>query len=289
MNRRDFVLYLAMTQGIGGKTVSKILARNDMLGLSPEEFLSRSPECLREEYGLKAGPATKIASAGLEGFSNIEPLKKRLDGLGVSLVAYADAHYPALLDEMDADPPGVLFLYGNQKLLSAKTFCVLSSRNTSPAGLDQMERLCEAGVLNAEVVVAGHDTPEYQRAAVVPLRWGAPRILCLDRGMFQVLGENLRDEPFRAARLWRFSFDPSTDLVISPFRPDAIFTGVNNKVRDRLVGGLSKRLDFVEISPGGNMEKLALSGLKARRPVRVSDRSVGYRRLIESGAEVIPA
>jgi predicted Rossmann fold nucleotide-binding protein DprA/Smf involved in DNA uptake len=44
--------------------------------------------------------------------------------------------------------------------------------------------------------------------------------------------------------------------VVSPFRPDTKFIGVNNKVRDRLIASLSDRIDFVEVSDGGNMAKL---------------------------------
>ena len=117
--------------------------------------------------------------------------------------------------------------------------------------------------------MTGHDRPEYQRSAVVPLRWGAPRILCLDRGLFQVLGDDLKNEAFRAARLWRYEFDPSTDLVISPFRPESGFIGVNNQVRDRLVASLSHRLTFVNVRPDGNMEKLARTAEKAGRQVTV--------------------
>jgi len=139
---------------------------------------------------------------------------------------------------------GVLFLYGNAKLFEAKTFCVLSSRNSLPADLNLIEKLTEEGVLEGQVLVTGHDRPEYQRSAVVPLRWGSPRILCLDRGLFNVLGPDLKQEAFRAARLWRYEFDPRTDLVACPFKPDAHFVNPNNKVRDRLVGCLSRRLDF---------------------------------------------
>ena len=140
-----------------------------------------------------------------------------------------------------------------------------------------------------EVVVSGHDTPEYQRSALVPLRWGAPRILCLDRGLFPALGENLTEEPFRAARLWRYQFDPKTDLVVTPFRPESNYPkkSANNKTRDRLIASLSMRLDFVEVAPGGNMEALARMAIKAGRSVRVSDRSVGYRGLIELGATLV--
>lgn len=285
MTRREFALWLAMTPGVGGRTVTRILARCDLLGRTPEDFLALGPEAIKEEFGVKqARVAERLATQPRE---NDAAQLKRLDGLGVTWMTMADAHYPSRVEQFDPDPPGVLFAYGNLRLLDAKTFCVLSSRNTTPAGLNQMEQLAEEGVLRGEVVVSGHDTPEYQRSALVPLRWGAPRILCLDRGLFPALGENLTEEPFRAARLWRYQFDPKTDLVVTPFRPEAKFVGVNNQIRDRLIAGLCARLDFVEVSPGGNMEKLARMGLKAGRPVRISDRSVGYRGLVEAGAIVL--
>jgi DNA processing protein len=287
MSPRTFSLLLAMTPGIGGRSVTRILTRNGLLDRSPDEFLSLSPEAYREEYKLTAKTSTQLAYDGKARIATTLELEKRLNGLGVMLVTAADANYPLLVEEMDPDPPGVLFLYGNQRLLEGKTFSVLSSRNARPADLELIEKLTEEGVLNSEILVAGHDRPEYQRAAVVPLRWGAPRILCLDRGLFKVLGEDLRDEAFRAARLWRYQFDPKTDLVVSPFRPDADFVGVNNQVRDRLVGCLSRRIDFVHMSEGGNMAKLARMALKAGRAVRVSDRIVGYRTLIAAGAAVI--
>lgn len=275
-----------MTPGIGGRSVTRILARNELLGRSPEEFLKLAPETWREEYRLTA----KSAAALFTGKSTIKAtkeLEESLSGLGVALVTAVDPHYPTLVEEFDPDPPGVLFLYGNTRLMEAQTFCVLSSRKSRPADLDLIEKLTEEGVLNSNVLVTGHDTPEYQRSAVVPLRWGSPRILCLDRGLFKVLGETLTEEAFRAARLWRYQFDPATDMVISPFRPHADFIGVNNQVRDRLVASLSRRLDFIIVNPGGNMEKLAKLAIKCNRPVRISDRSIGYRQLVELGASVI--
>lgn len=289
MTRREFALSLALTPGVGGKTVQRVLSRMDMHDRSPEEFLTLSPEALREEYGVAARVAERIAAGGRSHADGVREMQDRVTRLGVVLVSAADAHYPTLIEEFDENAPGALFLYGNHKLLQAKTFSVLSSRNTSPAGLDQIEKLSEEGVLQGEVIVSSDNRPEYQRSALVPLRWGAPRVLCLDRGLFEVLGQDLKDEPFRAARLWRYQFDASTDLAISPFRPEAKFAGVNNQVRDRLVAALSRRLDFVEIAPGGNMEKLARQAIKAGRKVRVSDRSVNYRRLQEAGAEVIEA
>jgi DNA processing protein len=263
------------------------LARNELLGRSPEEFLTLSPEAYREEYRLAKRAVDQLSGDRAAMVHALVETEKRLDGLGVTLVTAADAHYPLLIEEMDPDPPGVLFMYGNVKLLEARTFSVLSSRNARSADLELIEKLTEEGVLNGEVLVTSHDKPEYQRSAVVPLRWGSPRILCLDRGLFQVLGPDLRDEAFRTARLWRYEFDAATDLVVSPFRPDSSFIGVNNRVRDRLVACLSRRLDFVHVSEGGNMESLARLALKAGRKVRVSDRILDYRTLIREGAEAI--
>lgn len=285
---RTFALHLAMTPGIGGKGVTRVMTRLGLLGLEAERFLKLSPEAWREEFKLTRRGVENLALSRANGIERTLELERRLDGLGVTWVTAADAHYPALVEQMDPDPPGVLFLYGNLRLLDAKTFAVLASRGSLPRDLDAIERLAEEGVLAGEVLVSGHDRLEYQRSAVVPLRWGAPRILVLDRGLFQVLGENLKDEAFRAARLWRYEFDPKTDLVVSAFRPDAAFIGVNNQVRDRLIGCLARRLDFVHVAPTGNMAKLARLALKAGRPVRIADTSIGYRDLVAAGAGVLP-
>ena len=287
LSRRTFTLLLAMTPGIGGKSVTRILARNDLLNRTPEDFLELRSEAYRSEYKLTKRAIEALNANRADQVAATQELENRLGTLGVTIVTAADIHYPAAIEDMDPDPPGVLFLYGNTRLLESKTFCVLSSRNTLPRDLEAIERHTESGVLQGEVLVTGHDRPEYQRSAVVPLRWGSPRILCLDRGMFQVLGDDLKDEAFRTARLWRYEFDPKTDLVVSPFRPHADFIGVNNQVRDRIVGCLSQRLLFVQAAPGGNMEKIAKLALKSGRSVQVSDRSPNYRTLRELGAEVL--
>lgn len=286
LSSRSFSLLLALTKGMGGKSIVRVLARNELLARSPEEFLKLSPEAHREEYRLSAKAALNLATDLPARLTELKELEQKLEGLGVSWVTATDAHYPQLIEEMDPDPPGVLFLYGATKLLAARTVCVLASRNTRPADLDLIEKITEEAVLRGEIVVCGHDRPEYQRAAIVPLRWGAPRILCLDRGLFSALGENLKEEPFRAARLWRYEFDSKTDLVVSPFRPEAGFYGVNNQVRDRVVACLSRKLFFAQIADGGNMSRLARLALKCGREVVVSDRSLNYRELRELGATV---
>ncbi len=288
MSPRTLALHLAMTPGIGGRTVARVVARNAVLSRSPEEFLRLSPEAWREEYRVPRRGAGTLALGGPDALKATAELEARLEGLGVVLFTAADVHYPAAVEAFDADPPGVLFAYGNLGLLARASFAVLASRGSLPRHLDLIERLTEEGVLAGEVVVAGHDRPEYQRAAIVPLRWGAPRILCLDQGLFRVLGEDLRNEAFRAARLWRYEFDPRTDLVVSPFRPESGFAGINNKVRDRLVASFARRHDFVTVAEGGNMDRLVRMALAARRPVRVAADAPGFGEYRELGAGELP-
>ncbi len=268
-SRRQVTLALALTPGIGGRTITRVLTRIDLMGHSIKEFLACPPELLTTRYRMPRTAASRWSDCRKELLEDAQIVQDRLDPLGVTLVTAADAHYPRQVELFDPDPPGVLFLYGAQKLLDSQTFCVLSSRGSSDMALQEMEGKVEEHVLEGRVVVTGHDTPEYQRAAVVPLRWGAPRILVLDRGLFKVLGDDLKQEPFRAARLWRHEFDPRTDLVVSTINPLRDYHRNSNRIRDRLVAALSLRLDFMEVREGGNMHKLGIQALKAGRPVRV--------------------
>lgn len=286
--RRRLALYLSLMPGIGGKTVRTILLRADLLGYDPSKVLSLSPESLQEEFSLGPMAAQAIANAPEPLRDQAMALMERLESLKVQYVTAADANYPARLETMDPDPPAALYFHGNQRLLEGKTFSVLSSRNAPPADLDRIESLAEEGVLNSEILVAGHNRPEYMRAAVVPLRWGSPRILCLDRGLFSALGEELNEEPFAAARLWRYQFDKTTDLAISPVGPTTGYGKPFNRLRDRLIACLSDRLDFVNLRTGGNMASLARMALKAGRRVRVAANSDLAGEFLGAGAEALP-
>lgn len=115
-----------------------------------------------------------------------------------------------------------LYMYGNLKLLA-------SDRFTLPISvLDQVTRQdildvhvpLAAEILKGRTLVTGVHSPLHDQAAVLPLRWGAPRILVLTSGFLQSLGPNLDQELTLLSRRWRYEFDPLTDLVISPFAPE---------------------------------------------------------------------
>lgn len=135
--------------------------------------------------------------------------------------------------------PTATWLYGNQKLLGVKLAHVspdLWAKYDSDEALSAIEREAEELVLNGFVLVTGIHNPAHQRAAVVPLRWGAPRIIVFSGGFEYHLGKELNQEPFRMARLWRYEWDAGTDLAISRRAPIKLPTfAFENKTVDNLI------------------------------------------------------
>lgn len=288
ISRRILIIALASSPGIGAKTITRILTKNDLLGRTPNDFLVLGPEVLREEYRIAQTKAERFHIHKQKLVKEAQQIEASLSQMGVTAVTAADAHYPRQLEIYDPNPPELIYLYGNHRLLTAKTFCVLSSRNSSEQALLEIEKSTENRVLRGNTLITGHDTTEYQRSAVTALRWGAPRVIVLDTGFYNALGDDLRQEPFAAARLWRYKFDPKTDLAISAVNPFAGYHRNSNRIRDRLIGGLSMIYEGIHIKPGGNMEKLLRLGLKAGRQVSISEISPNHQDLINCGAEFLP-
>ncbi|MHB8636740.1 MAG: hypothetical protein ACYC96_09740, partial [Fimbriimonadaceae bacterium] len=99
---------------------------------------------------------------------------------------------------------GGIWLYGNVRLLQTTLSYVDGAagpnRHTSRQ-LSAVETEAEQIVFDGRILVCGIHSEAHRRASVVPLRWGAPRIIVLSGGFRYHLGADLKDEPFRLARL----------------------------------------------------------------------------------------
>lgn len=151
-----------------------------------------------------------------------------------------------------------LWLYGNVRLLGTELACVSRAFDTphpTPDELDHIETDAEILVLDGKTLVVGVHNPAHMRSAVVPLRWGSPRIVVFSGGFRYHLGGDLNEEPFRAARLWRYKWDPITDLAVSRRAPDKRPTfALANPTVERLIS---------EIVLGNRQDLRMLPGLKA--------------------------
>lgn len=139
--------------------------------------------------------------------------------------------------------PSGLWFFGNVKLLHSRLAHLPDATGPGelePRALDVIERDAERHVLESTVIVCGVHNGAHQRAALVPLRWGAPRIVVFSGGFHHHLGKDLTEEPFRAARLWRYAWDKHTDLAVSRRSPDRLPTFArNNPTVDRLIAGIA--------------------------------------------------
>src|SRR5579871_3250956 len=94
------------------------------------------------------------------------------------------ANAPRRIAPYDVEPgfyaAGGLWLYGNVRLLAAERAYVSHSLGPSThfaRDLNRIEEEAERIVLGGLILVCGCHNLAHQRACVVPLRWGAPRIL----------------------------------------------------------------------------------------------------------------
>ena len=151
--------------------------------------------------------------------------------------------YAPFQEEPGFYEPANLWLYGNVKLFEARLAFIAPTAGPdthSSKELDEIERYAEQVVLDGKILVCGIHNNAHRRSAVVPLRWGSPRIVVLSGGFHYHLGEKLDLEPFRAARLWRYAWDPVTDLAVSWRAPDKRPTfASNNPTVDRLISRIA--------------------------------------------------
>jgi predicted Rossmann fold nucleotide-binding protein DprA/Smf involved in DNA uptake len=253
----DIHLLLCLAPHVGHSTFDRVLNECRLRGIEPEELLRMSTDRLREEFRLRRDAARALTNGAKELRRRAHLLRQKVADKPVRLVTRESPLYPRTLDEFCPAPPGYLFLYGNPKVLNNPTFCVIASRGATREDLDRVGRIVEQQTLQGKTLVTGSNTPAYRAAAVVPLRWGAPRIVVVERGLFSALGDDLERELFPAARLWRHRFDPVTDLVISFSRPEEGAAKSDPARRDEIVVGLSQEVYAVRLRKGGNMERLA--------------------------------
>lgn len=136
-------------------------------------------------------------------------------------------------------PEAGLWVYGNVRLLESSLVYIPAALGPDvhlPRELEELEREAEFHVLESRTLVCGIHSAAHKRIAVVPLRWGSPRIVVLSGGFCHHLGQSLDQEPFRTARLWRYVWDPLTDMAISRRAPEKLPTyACHNPTVDRLI------------------------------------------------------
>lgn len=290
LSNRQFLLLLSETPGLGQAGIRNVLEYCKTRGVSPDEFLGLSAEEKRSGPKLANVSANHLTRGLAAALERTEKLDHAARTHGIHVITFQDAAYPSRVESFISRPPSLFFAYGNLALLSQQCFCVLTSRHPTRDGLAAVEELTEKAIFERLTLATSHNKLGYQRSAVTALRWGAPRILVYDCGLMAAMNDDLTQEPFRIARLYRYRFDAATDLVISTSRLNDRYIGDKNQNRDELIVALSHRVYAAEISAGNVMHRMCARAMKegretlARPWLEYHDGNLGNRALLEAGA-----
>ena len=142
------MLALALTPQLGPTRVRRLFERIPRL-----EDIFRATLTELEATGLPAASAQSIALGGSLREAD-EELKKLAKAPGVSLVTMGSELYPAHLAEI-YDPPLVLYVRGNPRILLDPGIAVIGTRHPTPYGLGMAERLAQDLANCGLVIISG--------------------------------------------------------------------------------------------------------------------------------------
>ena len=146
--RDRLMLALACTPQLGPTRLRRLLER-----IPEVEHIFRAPLTELEAAGLPAASAQSIALGESLRLAD-EELKKLAKSPGVSLVTLGSELYPAHLAEI-YDPPLVLYIRGNARILLEPAIAVIGTRHPTPYGLGMAERLSQDLANCGLVIISG--------------------------------------------------------------------------------------------------------------------------------------
>ncbi len=265
------LLALDFVPGVGSQTLKKILTKckNEEICLS---HLNRvSFEELTKHWGFSSKSASLWFEKRVYFLNSAREMLDLLHTYDISISLFLDNEFPKDIHLYTTHGPCFLYLYGNKKLLQSDTFSILSSRKSPEFIHHHISSLTKEAILNGENLVTSGTAPSYSPSYITALKMGSPKIIILDTGFFVAFGLDGKQEINPTFKIWREEFDPITDLAISAFSPFKKFQHGANKQRDYLVASLSKRIDFIHIRNGGNMESIYQKSKIFQKKVRKID------------------
>ena len=269
------VAYLTLTQvpGMGAarlKTLLASCATANGAHSAPFEFLCALP-------GVSRAFATVLKATPLDSGQKILDQAKQM---GIEILLPVDPAYPVLLGEIP-DPPPVLFVQGDQSLLSRPAAAIVGSRDHSAYGASVCRAVAAAVAEAGVVVVSGMARGLDAVAHTAALDGGGATIGVLGNGHGVI---------YPAANRALYQRVAQEGLLLSEFPPGERPHAGSFPRRNRLISGLSRVTLVVEAAAGSGALITAGTGLDQGREVMAvpgnitSAVSVGANRLIREGA-----
>ena len=236
------ILALLKIKGIGNAFIKK---NRNLFFLSKEETE-------HELLSISDKITSELINANL---SYADSLIQRCDNLGIRIISIVDSIYPQSLLEL-SDPPAILFLLGNQKLLENKKIAIIGTRKATKLGASIASRVGEYFSQNYSIcngLVDGID-----KASVSSNQGILQNVIGVLSG-----GLNYKETTNKNTRELAELVLQNKGLLVSEFEPDQKEDQFSGSKASRIQAGLSSALILVQSSQNGGSKYTlkAFSGL----------------------------
>lgn len=277
MNPHALILKLMQTDGIGARTILRILRAADDTQCEPEALLNSEGSDLFQRFRIPGDLIERLGTDSAEAENLLEELREH----NIRMVVYASDDYPTRLAQTLGDTaPPALFIHGNIDLLKQPTVAVCGSRNVSTEGSEATSELVGQLAGWGVNVISGAAAGVDQAAHSAAVTAGGVTTVVLPTGILSFNMTDLLDDATGRDKL----------LVISEFYPRAKWTTWGAMQRNNTIVALSQAVVAVEPGMSGGTFEAARAALKLGRPLYLPASDEGgqmteeYRYFLKRGA-----
>lgn len=151
-SQEKYYFWLAMTQGVGIKTIARIMENYPDLS----ELFSEAKARNRLRLGLPENTAEKLRET-LYKRADAARLEDQIDYINrkeIKVLTYISDDYPSALREIYS-PPSLLFARGDISCLSGKLFGIVGTRHATRRGIENSSNIARELAENGVTVVSG--------------------------------------------------------------------------------------------------------------------------------------
>jgi DNA processing protein len=244
------LLALRLVPGLGARVAMRLIKQ---YGSATEVFRASATEL--EAMRVSSNVVRSIGTGTV--FEDAEKEAEQARQLGVTIVSFSDAAYPALLAEI-FDPPLLLYALGDLSLLAGPSVGIVGSRKPTQYGKAMAEKLAGELAAHGLVITSGLARGIDSASHVGCLRVGGKTIGVLGCGI---------DVVYPAENKKLFSDVVEKGLLLSEYPLGSFPAPQNFPIRNRIISGLSVGLVVVEAARDSGSLITAKLALEQNRDV----------------------
>ncbi len=257
MNHETIILQLMQTEGVGARTLARLLCVLSSEERELEDLFSADSAELFQRCKLPGNFAARIGTD----FEEAERLRQELEEQSIRMLVLGRAGYPSrLIDMLGETSPPVLFVHGDTDLWEQPAAAICGSRRVSQQGSNTTSDLAAQLAQQGINIVSGYAPGVDQAAHSSAVEAGGATTLVLPTGVMRFNMTDLLDAAATDDRL----------RVISEFHPLSPWSTWNAMQRNKTIIGLVDAAIIVEPATSGGTYETGKAALKLGCPLYVA-------------------